>query len=89
LNGKWWRRDSNGYPHIIDNARPHCVTANIARRCPTTEIQDGGYQAGNGKNIWPVTGCDAILNFYPIFSTMPDSDMLLSTLSDFARHRQT
>jgi len=35
-----WRRDSNGYPHIIDHARLHYVTANIARRGPTTEIQD-------------------------------------------------
>jgi hypothetical protein len=27
------RRDSNGYPHIIDHARLHYVTANNALRC--------------------------------------------------------
>ncbi len=31
-------------PHIVDHARLHYVTANIARRCLTTEIKNGGHQ---------------------------------------------
>ncbi len=45
------RRDSNGYLHIIDHALLKYVTANIARHCPTAEIQEGGHPGGSGNNF--------------------------------------
>jgi hypothetical protein len=37
-----YRRNSNGFTHIFDHARTNGDTADIARRRPSSAIQDGG-----------------------------------------------
>jgi hypothetical protein len=55
----------------------------------TTEIQDGGHQAGSGNNCSTVSDGTAIPTSTPIFSLMPDSDMTLSTQPDIADYRNS
>ncbi len=80
-----WRHDFNGYPNICDNAGHVLNTPDIARRLLITGIQDGDHQTGSGNNFSTVTGGAAIPTSTPIFSTMPDMDMALSTLPDVNR----
>jgi hypothetical protein len=44
-----YQRNSNGYPYIFDHAVLTGDTADIARRRPTTEIQNGGLPTGSTR----------------------------------------
>ncbi len=80
-----WRHDSNGYPNICDHAGHVPNTPDIARRWLITGIQDCDYQTGRGNTFSTVRDGAAIPTSTPIFSTKPDSDVTLSTLSDVGR----
>ena len=80
-----WRHNSNGYPYICDHAGHVPGTLDIARRWLRTEIQDGDRETGSGNNVLTVMDGAAIPTYTPTFSTMPDMDMALSTLSDVGR----
>jgi len=49
LNGKRWRRDFNGYPHIFDHARLKYATADMARRRPTSATYIGTQDDGDAN----------------------------------------
>ena len=88
LNNKWswlhWNRKTNDLNHFrLDND-----IADIARRRPTSNIQNGGRQTGTRNNFWLGQDSNAISAATPIFSTMPDTNMTLPTLSDIVRHRK-
>ena len=46
-NGIRYKRNSNGYYHILDHARLNGDTYNIVRGSPTTEFQNGGQWTGS------------------------------------------
>jgi hypothetical protein len=46
-NGMPYRRNSNSFTHIFDHARTNGDTADIVRRRPCSEIQNGGHQTGS------------------------------------------
>jgi hypothetical protein len=48
---KRWRRDSNGSPNIFGHTRFRYISVDMARRCPTIEINGGGHQTGNENNF--------------------------------------
>jgi hypothetical protein len=48
------RRNFNGFTHIFDHARINGDTADIVRRQPTSEVQNGGYQTGSTLCLWIV-----------------------------------
>ena len=80
------------FQRLSPHYRPCPTSLCHCEHCPTlstTEIQDGGHQAGSGNNFSTVRDGAAIPTSTPIFSAMPDLNMILSTLSDIARHCQT
>ena len=73
-NGMRYPRNSNGYPHIFDDARATGDTADIVRRQPTTVIQNGGSK--------PEVECFSVRNeILPKFQRLPQQVTRL-TLSD-------
>ena len=87
-----WRHNSNGNPYIHGHSGHVPGTPDIARRWlitgnqdGITEIQNGDRQTGSGNNFSTVIDGAAIPTSNPIFSTMPDMNMTLSTLSDVGR----
>ena len=80
-----WRHNSNGYPYICNHAGHVPNTPYIVRRWLITGIQDGNRCKGNGNNFSTVIDGAAIPTSTPIFSTMPDMSMILSTLCDVGR----
>ena len=81
---KWWRRDSNGYPHIIDHARLHYVTANTCG-LPRYKMAGIRQEVEIAFERWEIAPRFALLPPPPIFSALSDLNMILSTLTDFGR----
>ena len=79
------RHDFNGYPYIYDHAGHVSSTPDVARRWLIIGIQDGGRYTGSGNNFSTAMDGAEIPTSAPIFSTMPDMDMALSTLFDVGR----
>jgi hypothetical protein len=47
-----YRRNSNGFTHLFDHAKTIGDTADIARRRPTSEIQNGEHQTRSTLHLW-------------------------------------
>jgi hypothetical protein len=70
----------------------HCqhgpTSGGIDRHRPTSEIKMAATQTGSGNNFITEKYDDSILTTTPTFSTLPDSDVSLSTWPDIGRHRE-
>src|SRR5664279_4427399 len=80
------KRHSIGYPHIFDHARLIADAADIARRRPTTGIQNGGLYTGSTLYLCNGMRYQRNSNGYPhIF----DHGRLIADTGDIARRRPT
>ena len=83
-NGKSYRRDSNGYPHIFHHAQYTKVTGDMVRHLllPYIDIAETKPEvdciSGTGRAI------DAIPTATPTFSTTPSTPKSLATSSDIS-----
>src|SRR5664279_1232801 len=80
------KRHSIGYPHIFDHARLIADAADIARRRPTTGIQNGGLYTGSTLYLCNGMRYQRNSNGYPhIF----DHGRLIADTGDIAPRRPT
>ena len=79
------KRNSIGYPHIFDHARLTADAADIARRRPTTGIQNGGLYTGSTLYLCNGMRYQRNSNGYPdIF----DHARLIADTADVGQCRQ-
>ena len=84
FNGKNWRCDYNGYPHIFDHARlTHDTDDRARRRESKMSATKPEVETGSGNNFWTEGAGDAIPTTTTTFATVSDSN---NGTPDTARH---
>jgi len=83
-----YKRNFNGYRYIFDHARPRYDTADMVRHRSRNRKWKPEVKRGSGNNISAERAGEAIPAATPTFSTTPDQNMALSTVSDISLHRK-